>query len=394
MNKDIAREIINALSSGVVPKKYAHYYNVGREQQVRTATEEIKENRGKLRFVKGDYGMGKTHFLVTIGHWAIKNGYIPSHVVLSPRGTPLHDLRTVYSRIIKECYGEENIPPIKAILEFFYKAFQRWLDKYYEGPGLKCEKYTIADILECSHCYETSKIEKLYIPYFEKLPLSLQRVITEYRYARWGENPDFEKADMVIRWIEGESFGKRDLNYLGVWENLYRDDILISLKEISRLVSLIGKKGVVIMLDEAEDINELEPRQRLVACENLQLLIEGAYRVENIYFLYATTPTFFYTVNSYSPNLKRSVENTPTTELIPLSLSEIKRLASMVSEIYVASLKESDITINKRLVNSTIQEEVARYDEITDNAQKSARRFITSLISKLKRSHNYVAKKS
>lgn len=383
LDDKIAQAIISSLSSGAVPVQYVHWYNVGRQQQVETVKGEIGSNRSKLRFVNGDYGSGKTHFLAIIRRWAIENGYVPTHVILSPRGASLYDLRSVYSRIVKNLVHHEqwDISPIQAILELIFQAFQTWLNEEGRRARRRC-KISDLPLLYCAHCEETGTIEELYIKDFRKLGVALQTAITVYRTARWGWNPDFETADMVIRWLEGEQLYRRELNYLGVWDHLGNNDIFRGLIEISKLISLIGKKRMIIMLDEAEGIEKLTPYQRPLAYENLQLLINGAYKGDSIYFLYATTPTFFNDVESYSDNLREVIKKTACTELVPLSLSDIERLASKICEIYIASLKGSKTTIAVELITSRVREVIERYN--TDSIRSiSVRKIVTDLISEL-----------
>lgn len=382
LNKKIAQAIINSLSSGTVPLQYAHYYNVGRQQQTETVIKEITNNSNKLRFINGDYGTGKTHFLATIRHLAIEHDYAPSHVILSPRGTPLYDLKSVYSRILKNLvyYEQWDITPIQAVLEFIFQAFQDWLNKD-NSAELMCEKSNLP-LLYCRHCHETGKIEELYIKDFRKLGFSLQTAITIYRQTRWGWNPDFETADMVIRWIEGETLYRRELNYLGLWENLGEDDIFRGLNEITKLITLAGKKGMIVMLDEAEGIEKLTPYQKPIAYKNLQFFVGGAYKVNNIYFLYATTPTFFNDVESYSGELAKIVKRADCTDLLPLSFSEIRKLASRISEIYIDSLEESNMPDKVKLIMSTAKKAIERY--INNSASPvPVRKIITDLIREL-----------
>ena len=305
LNIQIAQAIISSLEAGTVPIGYSQFYDVGRRSQTETIKDEIVESSSKLRFINGDYGTGKTHFLSTIRAWAIQNEYSASHVILSPRGAPLHNLEAVYSRILKNLvFDDQDVSsPIEAVLEFVYHEFKNFLYEYTKHERPRCEKFISIDPLYCRHCNQIGNVEEMYIRDFRKLDTNLQIAIIVYRWARWGHNPDFEKADLVIRWLEGERLYRTQLNYLGLWDSVGRGDILRGVNEISKLVSLINKKGMIIMLDEAEGIESLMPYQRTIAYENLQFLIEGAKHNENLYFLYATTPTFYNDVSNHSIDL-------------------------------------------------------------------------------------------
>lgn len=378
INDIIAKSIITSIESGAVPLSYSDYYNVGRISQVETVKNEILNGKTKLRFINGDYGSGKTHFLSTIRNWGIKKNFTPSHVVLSPRGTPLNNLKYVYSRIIKNISIENNEhqSPIEAVLEFVYQNFQIWLKGYMDDGGQRCEK-TLINRLYCKHCNENGLIEKLYIRNFEKLDRRLQIAIMIYRRARWGANPDFETADLVIRWLEGEPLYRKDLNYIGMWDRIDQDDMLRGISEISKLVSLLNKRGVLIMLDEAEGIEKLTIDQRPNAYKNLQFLIEGAKKHDNIYFLYATTPTFYADVKNYSNELARIVSSSACTDLAPLSIGEKKDLCKRILEIYKAA---NFIEINDLSSKEMIKEHLEKFGIAT-----SVREFITGFTNRLSR---------
>lgn len=300
---------------------------------------------------------------------------------MSPRGTPLYSLEAVYSRTIKNLVldNDEDLSPIESVLEFLYQAFQKWI-KGYKYNDHRCEK-TLIEPLFCDHCNKVGNVESMYIENFRSLDVQLQIAIMIYRTARSGRNPDFETAEMVIRWIEGERLYRNKLNYLGLWTNVSQDDILRGLSEIALLVSLIGKKGLIVMLDEAEGIEKLSSYQKQLAYDNLKFLINGGKHINNLYFLYATTPTFFNDVSSYSVDLNSIINRTACTNLIPLSESEKKALAQKILEIYVIASKDSCTNADFAM----FAEKTERYCN-ADNVKRlvSVRDFITGLLNEFK----------
>ena len=376
LDQQIARAIITSLSSGTVAFNYSSCYEVGRHRQLNVVKNEIEKKNGSLRFVNGDYGTGKTHFLATIRYWALKNNYAPCHVILSPRGTPIYNLEAVYSRIIKNLIvnEQETTSPIETILEYVFEEFKKWLSKYLQCKDQRCLK-TLINPLYCQHCNIEGAIEKLYIKNFDKLDRKLQIAIIIYRNARWGHHPDFETADLVIRWLEGEPLYRRDLNYLGVWEHVSKKDILKGLNEIAKLTSLLNKNGLIIMLDEAEGIEHLTSYQRPIAYDNLKFLIEGTSKIDNVYFLYATTPTFYQEISSYSSYLAKTIQQTPFTDLVPLTKNEIEELASKIINIFktATGTEENYIEQNEQVIKDHIEK--------TLNRSLSVRDFITGLLN-------------
>jgi len=382
LDPNAARTVVVALSSGSVPLEYAYHYNVGREEQMDAVQKEILNGTKRLRFINGDYGSGKTQFLATIRHWCTANNFVPSHVVLSPRGTPLYDLSSVYSRIVKNLFlSNDCTSPIESVLEYIYSIFTEWLKTYNSSHMPRCQKYLI-DPLGCHHCNVNGNVEEMYIKGFRSLDPSLQQAIILYREARWGFNPDFATADLVIRWLEGQSLYRKELNYLGLWENLGSGDILKGLNEIAKLVSLTNKKGFVIMLDEAEGIEKCMPYQRPTAYGNLERLINDVNAIKNLYFLYATTPAFFADVNSYSQVFAGIVKAALQTNLQPLTMLQMRELLNKISRIYFLAL-ENTLSESKKEV---LERKLHEYCENCSIAQSfSVRDNITNAISAFQR---------
>src|ERR1700752_93071 len=97
-----ARTIIESLRRGSVPVEQVLYVTVGRERWLSIIEDDltnyIAAGGAKVRFVNGDYGDGKTHFLSVIQHIAKQAGFTVSFVVLT-REVPLHKFELVYREI-------------------------------------------------------------------------------------------------------------------------------------------------------------------------------------------------------------------------------------------------------------------------------------------------------
>ena len=73
-----ARAIIEELRKGSVPVDYVPFFTVGRENWLTLIEDDldhyIAEGGAKVRFLSGDYGDGKTHFMSVIRHVALTKG--------------------------------------------------------------------------------------------------------------------------------------------------------------------------------------------------------------------------------------------------------------------------------------------------------------------------------
>ena len=97
-----ARSIIEELRKGSVPSDYVLFFTVGRDNWLTFIEDDLKnyiaEGGAKVRFLSGDYGDGKTHFMSILRHLALQQGFAVSFVVLT-RETPIHKFEAVYQAI-------------------------------------------------------------------------------------------------------------------------------------------------------------------------------------------------------------------------------------------------------------------------------------------------------
>lgn len=102
LTKHTARDIVDALRNGTVPRAGLHEYAVGLEQHMQAMEEQLERvsaDRGQVKFVRGEYGAGKTFLTHLLLETALKKGFVVSNIVIS-KDTPLHKLNEVYHEIV------------------------------------------------------------------------------------------------------------------------------------------------------------------------------------------------------------------------------------------------------------------------------------------------------
>ncbi len=103
-----ARAIIESLRKGLTPTEYVPFFTVGRQNWLKFVEEDldgfIGEGGGKVRFINGDYGDGKTHFMSVICQLALQKQFAASFVVLT-RDIPIHKFELVYQEIVQHAAG-------------------------------------------------------------------------------------------------------------------------------------------------------------------------------------------------------------------------------------------------------------------------------------------------
>ncbi len=100
-----ARDIFSALRTGAVPAKGLHHYATGLDPLMAAIEEELdyvsgQDGRGATKWIRGEYGSGKTFATRMLCAKARARRFATSEVQISVNDTPLHKLETVYRRLV------------------------------------------------------------------------------------------------------------------------------------------------------------------------------------------------------------------------------------------------------------------------------------------------------
>ena len=103
-----SQAIVNALRSGLVPSAGLEYFATGLNTLVEVVNEEldfVAQGKGQSKWLRGEYGTGKTFAARYLCAKARQRKFATSEVQISINDTPLHHLETVYRRLIESYLG-------------------------------------------------------------------------------------------------------------------------------------------------------------------------------------------------------------------------------------------------------------------------------------------------
>lgn len=348
----LATEIISALRHGVTPDKGILKFSVGREEILNLIKQDLRhvENgNSKLRFLNGCYGSGKTHILYILREFACKNNFASSVITLTPRECPLYDLGIMYRHIIKGLRTEScrYMPALETIIK-------NWFDK----------------ILAMGADDFQTVLKKI-----KRLSTDFQNVLTHYIES--SKKDSWQRADLSIRWIQGDLRNRRDAKIVGANSYACDQTALRMLQNIVLMLKVIGFSGLVILLDEAETIPSISSSSQIQhAYDNLGRLINCNLETSNSYFVYATTPEFFKETEKYS------LLNIPEKSIIslqPLPKSALQKLAIHIRDLHIQSYKWNNI-------NRLFREKVLKYvNQFLESNEEGtlARNFVKAMVASL-----------
>jgi len=250
--KRISTALINSLTAGVTPRLGIEHIAVGRKREIETLLGDL-ENIGQcgsvFRFIVGRYGSGKSFLLQIIRTYAIERGYIVSDADLAPErkliGGNNSGLAT-YRELLRSM--SSKVRPDGG-------ALSALLDKWIDGIriSLLSENVPEAEIphkLEQRILVDIASAEELVHGYdFSKV---LQA------YWRGFNTGDDELKNAAMKWLRGEYATKSDaVKDLGVRAIITDENWFDYIKLISAFVSLLGYKGLIVLLDEGVNLYKI-----------------------------------------------------------------------------------------------------------------------------------------
>jgi BREX system ATP-binding protein BrxC/D len=282
----IAEGIIEQLRKGIPPRQYASLYSVGEDEfldGVRRRHLEAASEAGRIRFISGSWGAGKTHFLRLLREKAFAANYLVATVELSRDETPFNKFEEVFYRIIRsitspEMYEAGDLGRANAFTEVLHRALA--------GPG-------DGDITP-------DRIQQMREALFAEdgIDIDFRRMIARYWQTFLPDAPDpatvADERGQILQWFAGEGTLGSYRSRFGVQKIVNRANARLMLQSLSRFARHIGYRGLVILLDEAEMSYSVMQKSNLKqAHNNLLHLINGIEESEGLLMLYAATPDFY-----------------------------------------------------------------------------------------------------
>lgn len=267
-----ARAIIESLRKGLVPTEYVAFFTVGRQNWLKFIEDDldhfIAEGGGKVRFINGDYGDGKTHFMSVIRQLVLQKNFASSFVVLT-RDIPIHKFEVVYQAIAAELRGCFHGLGIRSLI-------QSWLEEQIR-VGIEYEAF-----------FESvRKVEKIDINFSHALA-GLFKIISSSEKKVEEEDVDFQ--ELLYQWFEGKKVAKKELAKFNVFESLNKTNSKSFLQSLGGFLKLTGHKGLILLFDELETVLGMSASIRNVAYENIRLLMDNTEHTEYLELFFSLTP--------------------------------------------------------------------------------------------------------
>jgi hypothetical protein len=388
----LARALIRSLARGTAVPGGAMYIHVGGEQwlaaQRETLAELAEDGHAETKFVRGAYGAGKSHFLSIVQEMARASGWMSSHVECKVDGVQIDRFETLYPNVVSKLSCDElarrrfrapdepDIDPCRFLLE-------QWALEQLKRSGVRPDA-AIRPFEAENRLF--GRLEETLLR--TSLSSDFTRALCAYARAYFAK--DGETVSAVVRWLKGgpdvltfpgeylvkpSTAANRQAAAVNRVKPIGRGTATEVMRGLLWLVRAAGFKGLVLCIDEVEELAKLGNQKRMdQALQALREYVdhaggEGGFRYLCLYL--AATPEMF-EGEKYFPRYdalatrisKVSDEinwRAPVIDIdrTPLGEEELVRMATKISAVYQVGYPDSaqplnDETLVRKFVKSVL----------------------------------------
>lgn len=386
--------IIMALKNGTVPAKDAAEICIGREKELdefKYLLNKITEGKAFTKFVSGEYGAGKSFFLKILEETAFEDNYIVSKVTLS-RDVPFNKFEVVYRNIVKtlRCKTGTSLEHVieKWIMHLKMMAYQQTDDPVKQNLIIRENMHS-----------ELENARKHSNPF----------VVAIENYYDAMNSGDYETAKYAQAWLRGDSnIPFKYKSKFGVKGDIDKENAFKFLEALAAFIRTIGYSGLVVLIDEAEQIMTLQQKKfRDTAYDYIRYIYDEC-SLENfkyILFVFAGTPEFFEDPKRGTPSyealgdknigrIQNPLDNTsyqdvrnPIITLEGFNKDQLLEIANNIKLMHSKAFEwDSNQKVNSELVGKIVELHESNAAQLK-GGKVSPRQFIRPFISVLDTVH-------
>ncbi|MFA4875900.1 MAG: BREX system ATP-binding protein BrxD [Methanoregula sp.] len=358
--------IINALRRGTVPAGGLERIAVGldvEEGVIAKQLDYVAEGGGDTKFIRGEYGSGKTFLVARALEIARTRGFVTSHVVISS-STPLYRVRGIYQQVCASLRTGEEEHALKTIID-------NWLFSVEEKILSVARNDPSDDALEAA----TEKEIETALSAISEMNSALAAALRTYY--RCNNAGDFHMAQAALGWLSAEPNIGRDFKQkAGIRGDIDDTIAFIFLRGLVSIIHAAGYRGLAIAVDEMETTQGLQRAQRERGYHTLVQIIDALDQggMPRCYFLFTGTPALYdgsRGIRSVPPLYDRisvvqdDTFRNPRQPQIVLSKFDVGKLelvALKVMDVYAQAYTEPDRErISHRFIRAMIRKITTRF---------------------------------
>lgn len=278
--------IFESLRKGSVPTRGLEAYAVGIEgvrAEIGRQLDFAEQGEGAIKFVRGDYGCGKTFTARLAMEEAQNRGFATSFVVVSANDLRFHKFDQVYRRVVAK------LSTITCEQGALGDILDRWI-AHIEDQLIEAGADEESD--EFDNRVRTELSERLAALTGGNAPPDFVRAIqTVFDLKQRGE---FSDAGALLSWVGGSSnVSAAAKRIAGIKGEITSSIALSYLRGVLEIVKAAGYKGLVIVIDEVETILRERKDVRQKSLNGIRQIIDDSPAFPGLVWLFTGTPEFY-----------------------------------------------------------------------------------------------------
>ncbi len=305
MDKQIKiRKVLEALRCGSVPTEGTNLISTGLDmirEVLGFELRKVSQGDSSYKFIIGHYGSGKTFVASSLKEIAFQRNMLVSTLTISQEH-PFHKLEDLYKGLLRRLRlpDQPEVSALPIVMEEWLIAQEEHICELY-----KLNKKNDLDLL---NEFMSQRLKDAFHS-LGQMDSSFSRAISAYYRARYQK--DEALANASLGWIKGEKVRADTKKLMEVKGEVDRQQVLIFMQAMLKMMKAASYKGWVILIDEMETILRLRTKTlRQMAYDNLRYLLDEIVqnRFPGCFFLFTGTPELLNSTlgfSSFTPLFER-----------------------------------------------------------------------------------------
>lgn len=281
-------EIIDALGRGTVPAQGLDVMAVGLDRFAGAVDDELARVAGGgavFKAVRGEWGSGKTFTSRWFAERARRVGFATAEIQISETETPLHQLQTVYRRVVERLsVGDGEVGALRSVVDGWFYVLEEDVLAAGAVPETDTAALTAAT---------TELMEQRLAPVVRTAP-AFGAVLRAYRSATAAG--DRATAEGMLAWLGGQpNVAAAAKRAAGVKGEIDHQGAFSFLQGLLTILRDGGHAGLFLVIDEVETLQRVRSDARDRSLNALRQMLDeiDSGRFPGLYLLITGTPAFF-----------------------------------------------------------------------------------------------------
>jgi hypothetical protein len=386
-----ALRIIQALRDGKNCLEGVSSFSAGRKELIDAAAEYLEElevsGGAVVRWVRGRTGLGKTHLFARLIELAHARNWVTTYVQISDPGygTELHRFHEIYSAIVGNCLTRRLVTEREGKVEPGAVPGWDWILDEWWGRVRRLVSGSDSGDVPSFRAREEITRQMAQLTKRWSLNSGFQSALRQYALARADGDEDW--AELVRLWFKGEDVHGRDaatkarFKAAGIPEPVTQRNSKEMLRSLSAFITHLGYGGMLILLDELENVLHQPSKGRKTAYTLLRELIDNVDDRQGMVrtaFYISATPDVFDSekgISEYEALAERVMlsggSNTnPAGAVIdlaswPLTEDDLAEMAGRIATLHAVAKNRGEYPAIKKHLDAVLAKMIKRNPDLT-----------------------------